>query len=260
MAAKPQSPNHMLAALPPADFELIRPNLRSVELAHELVLARAGEAIPRVYFPHTGVISLVVSLSDGEMVEIAMIGRDGVFGASMVREGAISLNDAMVQLPGTAFTLELPHFRKAAEQSVPFREALVRQELALLIQAQQSAACNAYHSVEARLSRWLLRMHDLFDSKRLPLTQGFLAQMIGVRRNSVSLVAHTLQQAGLIRYSRGHIDITNLEGLKETACECYETVKMRSDVLFDVDLHHGLRRGGAIKAATRDVSNFDLTA
>jgi DNA-binding transcriptional regulator YhcF (GntR family) len=155
----------------------------------------------------------------------------------MVRDGAISLNDAMVQLPGSTFTLELPHFRAAAEKSALFREALVRQEQVLLIQAQQSAACNAYHTVEARLSRWLLRMHDLFDGDSLPLTQGFLAQMIGVRRNSVSLVANTLQQAGLIRYSRGHIDIANLEGLKETACECYETVKSRCDILFDVDFH-----------------------
>ena len=233
----------MLDALPDEDFDLIRPHLRVVELTHELVLARAGEAIPRVYFPSTGVISLVVSLSEGEMVEVAMIGRDGVFGASMVRDGAISLNDAMVQLPGSTFTLELPHFRAAAEKSALFREALVRQEQVLLIQAQQSAACNAYHTVEARLSRWLLRMHDLFDGDSLPLTQGFLAQMIGVRRNSVSLVANTLQQAGLIRYSRGHIDIANLEGLKETACECYETVKSRCDILFDVDFH---RHTGAV--------------
>src|SRR6202453_650816 len=145
MAANPQSPNHMLAALPPADFEFIRPHLRSVELAHELVLARAGDAIPRVYFPHTGVISLVVSLSEGEMVEVAMIGRDGVFGASMVRDGAISVNDAMVQLPGTAYTLDLPHFRTAVEQSAFFRESLVNHEQAILIQVQQSAACNAYH-------------------------------------------------------------------------------------------------------------------
>jgi CRP-like cAMP-binding protein len=229
----PHSPNHLLASLPAADFALIRPHLRSVSLEHEFVLARAGDVIPRVYFPHTGVISLVVSLSEGEMVEVAMIGRDSIFGASMVHDGAISLNDAMVQLPGLAFTLELSHFRAVAEQSQAFREILVRHEQILLIQAQQSAACNAYHTVEARLSRWLLRMHDLFDSDILPLTQGFLAQMIGVRRNSVSLVANTLQQAGLIRYRRGHIEITNLDGLKETSCECYETVKMRCDSLSD---------------------------
>jgi CRP-like cAMP-binding protein len=150
------------------------------------------------------------------------------------------VNDAMVQLPGIAYTLDLPHFRTAVEQSVFFRESLVNHEQAILIQVQQSAACNAYHSVEARLSRWLLRMHDLFDSDKLPLTQGFLAQMIGVRRNSVALVANTLQQAGLIRYSRGRIEITNLEGLKETSCECYETVKMRCDSLPELNSHERL--------------------
>jgi CRP-like cAMP-binding protein len=254
------SPNHLLASLPAADFELIRPHLRSVELEHEFVLARAGEAIPRVYFPHTGVISLVVCLSEGEMVEVAMIGRDGVFGASTTRDGAISLNDAMVQLPGIAFALELPHFREAAGQSQVFRETLVRHEQILLIQAQQSAACNAYHSVEARLARWLLRMHDLFDSDTLPLTQGFLAQMIGVRRNSVSLVAHTLQQAGLIRYSRGHIVIVNLEGLKETACECYETVKIRCESVLNPDSDHRSSPGETLKAIGRKVSDLDLIA
>jgi CRP-like cAMP-binding protein len=248
----PQSPNHLLASLPEADFAFIRPHLRSVLLEHEFVLARAGDVIPVVYFPRTGVISLVVSLSEGEMVEVAMIGRDSVFGASMVHDGAISLNDAMVQLPGSAFTLELPHFRAAAEQSALFRETLVKHEQILLIQAQQSAACNAYHSVEARLSRWLLRMHDLFDSDMLPLTQGFLAQMIGVRRNSVSLVANTLQQAGLIRYRRGHIEITNLEGLKETSCECYETVKMRCDSLLNSGfVYSPLSFGETIKATER---------
>jgi CRP-like cAMP-binding protein len=257
MAASPHSPNHMLASLPAKDFELIRPHLRSVDLGHELVLARAGETIPRVYFPHTGVISLVVCLSEGEMVEVAMIGRDGVFGASMVSDGAISLNDAMVQLPGVAFTLELPQFRSAAEQSQVFRKALVGQEQALLIQAQQSAACNAYHSVEARLSRWLLRMHDLFDSTTLPLTQVFLAQMIGVRRNSVSLVANVLQHAGLIRYIRGQIEITNLEGLKETACECYETVKMRCDGVLHPDAQP--KHEETIRAGRHSVSDRHLT-
>lgn len=253
MDSIPHSPNHLLASLSERDFALIRPHLRSVVLEHEFVLARAGDVIPRVYFPNTGVISLVVSLSEGEMIEVAMIGRDSIFGASMVHDGAISLNDAMVQLPGSAFTLELPHFREAAERSLFFREALVRHEQVLLIQAQQSAACNAYHTVEARLARWLLRMHDLFDGEMLPLTQGFLAQMIGVRRNSVSLVAHTLQRAGLIRYRRGLVEITHLEGLKETSCECYETVKMRCDSLLNPGVHSALSFGETIKATERVV-------
>jgi CRP-like cAMP-binding protein len=256
----PRSANHLLASLPLADFEYLRPNLRSVELVSEFMLARAGDEISRVYFPESGVISLVVSLPEGETIEVAMIGRDGIFGAPAIYKGGVSLNDAMVQLPGTALTLALPHFRKAVEQSRVFRETLARHEQALLIQAQQSAACNAYHSVESRLSGWLLRVHDLFDSDKLPLTQGFLAEMIGVRRNTVSVVAHTLQKAGLIRYRRGRVEIIDLEGLREVSCDCHDTVKMRCDGLLKPDSHHRFRRGEAIKGAMRNVSNSDLTA
>jgi CRP-like cAMP-binding protein len=225
--AIPHSPNHLLAALPGADFELLRPHLQKVELVQEMVLVAAGDPLARVFFPHSGVISLVVSISTGEAVEVAMIGRDSVFGGSAALDGNISLTDAIVQLPGTASTLDVERLRTAANQSLAFRTILIRHEQALFAQAQQSAACNATHSAEARLARWLLRMHDLSEVEILPLTQEFLAQMIGVKRNSVSLIAHTLQQAGIIKYSRGHIDITNLEGLKEVTCECYAAVSLQ---------------------------------
>jgi CRP-like cAMP-binding protein len=254
------SANHLLASLPSTDFEFLRPHLRSEELVDEVVLARAGDELSRVYFPESGIISLVVSLSEGETIEVAMIGRDSFFGASVLYDGGIALNDAMVQLPGAAWTLDLLHFREAAEHSRVFRETLARHEQSILIQAQQSAACNAYHSVESRLSRWLLRVHDLFDSDKLPLTQGFLAEMIGVQRNSVSVVAHTLQQAGLIRYRRGCVEIVNLKGLMKVSCECHETVKTRCAALSSPDSHRRLRRGGKIKASMRNVSNSDLTA
>jgi CRP-like cAMP-binding protein len=110
---------------------------------------------------------------------------------------------------------------------------LIRHEQALFAQAQQSAACNASHSAESRLARWLLRMHDLSEAKTLPLTQDFVAQMIGVRRNAVSLIAHELQQAGLIKYCRGHIQIANLEGLNDVACECYSAVKTQHHRLLN---------------------------
>src|ERR1035437_5667528 len=124
---------------------------------------------------------------------------------------------AVFMLPGTASILDVANFRAAADRSGAFRTLLLRHEQALFAQAQQSAACNASHSVEARLSRWLLRARALCDSENLPQTQEFLAQMIGVQRNAVPIVAHALQQAGIIRYSRGHIEITNLEGLRETS-------------------------------------------
>jgi CRP-like cAMP-binding protein len=224
MDAIPQSPNHLLAALPAADFELLRPHLERVELVQEAVLVGAGDRLTKVFFPHHGVISLVVSLAGGGMVEVAMIGQDSVFGASAALDGNISLTDAIVQLPGVASTLDVRVLRTVASHSIGFRTTLIRHEQALFAQAQQSAACNAMHSAESRLARWLLRMHDLAGKDRLQLTQDFLAQMIGVQRNSVSTVAHALQTAGVIKYSRGNIEITNLEALEEASCECYAAV------------------------------------
>jgi CRP-like cAMP-binding protein len=228
----PYSPNHLLAALSAKDFGFLRPHLKTVELVQEVVLVGAGSRLTQVFFPHSGVISLVVSLAGGGRVEVASIGHDSVFGGSAALDGKISLTDAIVQLPGTASALDVAILRTAAEQSVPFRTTLIRHDQALFAQAQQSAACNAMHPAEARLARWLLRMHDLSGEKKLHLTQDLLAQMIGVQRNSVSTVAHTLQQAGIIKYSRGNIEITNPQALKEASCECYEAVNMQYDKLL----------------------------
>jgi CRP-like cAMP-binding protein len=232
MPPLPRSSNHLLQALPETEFEVLRPHLAFVELVRETVLVEAGAPLTHVYLPHSGVISLMVSLSEGQTVEVAMVGRDSVVGASAALDGGIWLTDAVVRLPGTASILGVADFRAAADRSAAFRTLLVRHEQALFAQAQQSAACNASHSVEARLSRWLLRARDLWDSETMPLTQEFLAQMIGVQRNAVSIVAHALQSAGIIRYSRGQIEITNVEGLRETSCECYHAVKVQYDRLL----------------------------
>jgi CRP-like cAMP-binding protein len=220
-----RAPNHLLQALPTAEYEALRPHLEPVELVRETVLVGAGAPLTHVYLPHSGAISMMVRLSEGQTVEVAMLGRDGVFGAAAALDGGISLTDAIVVLPGAASIVGLADFRVIAERSVVFRTTLARHEQALLALAQQSVACNTSHSVEARLARWLLRARDLCDSETLPLTQEFLAQMIGVQRNAVSIVAHALQQAGIISYSRGHIDIRNADGLRETACECYDTIR-----------------------------------
>jgi CRP-like cAMP-binding protein len=234
LATEPQSSNLLLNSLTSADFTLLRDDLTTVKLTHEAVLYAAGDPITQVYFPHSGVISLVVGLLEGEMIEVAMVGRDSVAGASSALDGAIALNHAIVQLPGEASVLDVAKLRIAAEKSVSFRTKLIRHQQVLFVQAQQSAACNTTHSVESRLSRWLLRMHDLSGTNTLQLTQEFLAQMVGAQRTSVSLVAHALQQSGLIRYHRGQIEITNLEGLRDCACECYQTVKTHYDrLLFD---------------------------
>jgi CRP-like cAMP-binding protein len=224
--------NLLLQALPVAEFEALRPRLELVELVKDTVLVEAGAPSTHVYLPHSGVISLMVRLSEGQSVEVVMIGRDSLFGASAALDGGISLTDAVVVLPGTAAMLSVADFRAAAERSAALRRLVARHEQALFAQAQQSVACNASHTVEARLSRWLLRVRELSDSETLPLTQEFLAQMIGVQRNAVSIVAHALQKAGMIRYSRGHIEITDADRLLETTCECYRAVKAKRDRLL----------------------------
>ena len=161
-----------------------------------------------------------------------MVGRDSLVGGSAALDGGVALNRGIVQVEGTASILDVKILREVADRSAVFRTTLIRHEQALFAQAQQSAACNASHSVEARLSRWLLRTRELAGSDMLGLTQEFLAQMLGVRRTSVSLVANTLQNAGLIHYSRGRIEISNLEGLRATSCECYETVRSHNDRLI----------------------------
>jgi len=230
------SRNHLLRALPTAELEALQPRLGLVELVRETVLVEAGSRLTHVYLPHSGAISMMVRLSEGQSVEVATIGRDSVFGAAVALDGGISLTSAVVVLPGTASVLELADFQAAVDRSVTFRTALARHEQALFALTQQSAACNASHSVEARLSRWLLRARDLCDSATLPLTQEFLAQLIGVQRNAVSIVAHALQEAGIISYSRGHIDIRNASGLRETACECYDAVRVHHHRLLNISL------------------------
>jgi len=217
-----------LASLPSADFELLRPHLKTIELVHATVLFDAGDAIKRVYFPHTGIISLVVALKDGQTIEVAMIGFDSIVGASVALGRGFALNKGIVQASSIASILDASRLRKATEANVALRETLFRHEQAVLARAQQSAASNATHTVEARLARWLLRSHDLLGGATLPLTQEFLGQMLSVRRTSVSLVAKTLQKAELIKYGRGRIQITDLRGLKNVACECNAAVKAQN--------------------------------
>ena len=229
MTRPPSSPNQLLALLSGANFERLRPHLKNFELVHGTVLLAAGDTVNRVFFPHSGVISLVVGLHGGDLIETAMIGRDGVAGASAALNGKISMSRAIVQLPGMASALDVERLRTVADDNKGFRSLLIRHEQVLFAQAQQSSACNASHRIEARMSRWLLRLRDLADGDELLITQEFLGQMLGVRRSSVSLVAGALQTAGLISYRRGRLHITDMKGLREAACECYGAVKSHYD-------------------------------
>ena len=225
MTASGPPPNRLLQMLDVADFDLVRPHLVTIELVRETVLSEAGTALRYVHFPHDGTVSITVSLSEGQTIEVAMLGRDSIVGGGAALADGIAASDAVVLLPGTASALEVPTFRAIAAASAQFRHLMIRHEQILFAQAQQSLLCNTLHPVEARLARRLLRARELSDSDILPLTQETLAQMMGVRRNAISLVAHTLQRAGIIRYSRGRIEITDLPALEATSCDCYAAVK-----------------------------------
>src|SRR3954454_15168597 len=220
-----QSPNRLLASLSQNIFAAMEPHLRHVTLAFGDVISQTDQPINQVYFPFSGVVSLVVDLSVGEMIETAMVGRDGVVNGTSALDGRTSLHRGLIQIAGEAATIRSEDLRRLATEFEPLHSVLIRHEQVLLAQAQQSDGCNASHTVEERMCRWLLRIRDLTGSDDMQLTQEFLAQMLGVRRTSVTVVASTLQKAGFIRYRRGNIHLEDIEQLKDGACECYETVK-----------------------------------
>jgi CRP-like cAMP-binding protein len=225
MTASGPPPNQLLRMLDAADFDLLRPHLISIELVRETVLSETGAALRHVYFPHHGTVSITVGLSEGQTIEVAMLGRDSMVGGGAALADGIAVSDATVLFSGVASAIEVPALRAVAAASIAFRSLIIRHEQSLLARAQLSLLCNTLHPVEARLARWLLRARDLSDTETLALTQETLAQMMGVRRNAVSLVAHSLQRAGIIRYSRGQIEISDLPALEATSCECYSAAK-----------------------------------
>jgi CRP-like cAMP-binding protein len=227
----PNSGNLLLASFSESDAAALRPHLKSVHLESQQVLFEAEGRVTDVYFPTGGIISLVVPLSSGEIIEAAMVGRDGVVGAFAVL-GGIAVNRAIVQHAGPALMCKASEFRSAVLQSQSLLSMLFCHEQTLYAQASQSAACMAAHGMEERLCRWLLRARDLAGSDNLHFTQEFLAEMLGVKRTSVTMHARTLQQAGMIKYSRGQIQITDVEALQETVCECYATVKSYHEALL----------------------------
>ncbi|MCK1389627.1 Crp/Fnr family transcriptional regulator [Bradyrhizobium sp. 1] len=234
MTASGHPSNQLLRMLDAADLDLLRPHLATVEMVRESVLGEAGTPLRYVYFPHGGTVSITVGLSEGQMIEVAMLGRDSVVGGGAALADGFALADAIVLFPGTASMLEIAAFRAVAAASISFRSLMIRHEQVLLAHAQQSLLCNTLHPVEARLARWLLRARDLSDSDILPLTQEALAEMMGVRRNAISLVAHALQRGGIIHYTRGQIEIVDLPALQATSCDCYAAVKTHHAAILGI--------------------------
>jgi CRP-like cAMP-binding protein len=222
--------NKLLASLPRDHFERLLPQLTTVSLPQGDVLVEAGDEVDQIYFPHYGMLSLLAVLRDGKAIETATVGREGVVGAMAGLGLYKSLVRVVVQMPVSCSKIAATHFRTAAA-SDPVRNLCIRYNEVLLSQARVTAACNALHSIEARFCRWLLQSADRAASDTVALTQEFLAEMLGVRRTSVTEVASKVQSAGAITYSRGVIKILDRRALKRMSCECYETLVDQSKML-----------------------------
>jgi CRP-like cAMP-binding protein len=224
--------NRLLRTLDEADFGLLAPHLQVVSLTQGKVLQEQEARVEQVYFPLSGVVSLISVMEGGDVVDTATVGREGAIGAFGGLGPWNAFSRAVVRLPGAAVVISVAHFQAAVGQSERIRNLILRYKEALLAQVQQTAACNALHPLEARLARWLLQTLDRADDPNLPLTQEFISQMLAVRRTTVTVVAGKLQQAGLIRYHRGRIEIIDRPKLEEAACECYGTIRRRTDAVF----------------------------
>jgi CRP-like cAMP-binding protein len=223
--------NNVLAALPPMEMVLLSPAIREVSLSRGTVLHEPGDLVEHVYFPHEALISLVTVMHDGQSIETATIGREAALDMTTALSSACATARAVVRVPGTAARVSAAEFRAATTKGLVLRDLATRCNQLLLAQTQQSAACNALHNTEARLCRWLLDYSDRAGDA-LELTQDLLAQAIGVRRTTVTLIAQLLQTAGTIRYRRGVIQILDRAALERSACECYQTIRQQVDGLL----------------------------
>jgi CRP-like cAMP-binding protein len=220
--------NKLLAALPGNDFELLAPYLTTLRLAQGTVLYEAGSEVDEVYFPLSGMVSLVVVMRDGKAIETATVGREGVVGAISGLGLNISLVRAIAQLPMFVSRISSTQLRKAVASSKSVSDLCIQFNEVLLRQARITAACNALHHIEARFCRWLLQTRDKAESDTIKLTQELLSEMLGVRRTSVTEVASKIQADGAISYARGVIRILDIEALKGMSCECYETLRVQN--------------------------------
>jgi CRP-like cAMP-binding protein len=216
--------NNLLAALPNEHYQRLA-GLEPVTLTYGQVLYEAGQRIEYVYFPEDSFVSLLSHVEADHCLEVCLIGREGMIGVPLALGADVSINRALVQGTGRAIRMEATRFCQEFRQCPPLQRELYRFIHMQMAQVAQTAACNHFHSVEARLARWLLMTRDRAASNDLYLTHEFLADMLGVRRGGVTLAAQSLQERKLIRYSRGHINILNRRGLEAAACMCYKVIK-----------------------------------
>ncbi|MBE0614599.1 MAG: Crp/Fnr family transcriptional regulator [Burkholderiales bacterium] len=222
-----QSPNqnHLLAALPTAEFERLAPNLEPVELRLGDVLYESGGQLQHVYFPTTAILSLHYVMENGSSSEIAGVGNEGMLGISLFMGGNTTPSRAVVQTGGQGYRLKAPLMAQEFKRAGAMQQLLLRYTQALITQMSQTAACNRHHSLVQQLCRWLLLTLDRMPTNELIMTQELVASMLGVRREGVTEAAGNLQQAGVIRYRRGHITVVDRAKLESQVCECYQVVK-----------------------------------
>jgi len=229
--SRPTMENRLLAALPADERNRLAPHLEPFPLHLKNTLHEVDEPIDYVYFPNTGVISLVSVMADGAIVEVATIGNEGMAGLPVFLGSASMSARAFPQIEGHAMRMRAEVFRECVDASSPLTGLLHRYTQALFNQIAQGAACNRAHPLEERCARWMLMTHDRVDGDEFLLTHEFLSQMLGTRRPSVTLAAGLLQKAGYIQYSRARVRILDREGLEAAACECYRVIRRGYDLL-----------------------------
>jgi CRP-like cAMP-binding protein len=234
--AIPPSPagvrNQLLASLPPNILARLLPRMRPVSLVVRDGLIAPDAIIQSVWFVESGFVSLVTTLDDGTQAEVGLVGREGMVGTPLVVGVDTAFSEAYVQADGAALQMETTAFRRALDEEPPLRSLLLRYCEAAHAQTTQTAACNGRHALEQRLARWLLMAQDRIGGSDLPVTQEFLALMLCVYRPSITVIASTLQRAGIIRYGRGLITVLDRSALEAASCDCYMAVRRRFDRLL----------------------------
>jgi CRP-like cAMP-binding protein len=225
--------NRLLAALPAEDFRRVLPFLKTIPISTRMVLQKQGEPLLHVYFPNGGVCSITTVLADGTTVEAATVGDEGMLGVeAFLTDDAIAPGETVVQVPDTsAEMMSVEDFRREIAGHGALHDILGRYTQVVIAQMMQTTACNALHQVQQRCARWLLMTHDRMHEQNFTLSHEFLAVMLGVQRPTVSVVAATLQAAGLIRYTHGRVTVQDRPGLEAASCECYPIIRAHFDRL-----------------------------
>jgi CRP-like cAMP-binding protein len=228
--------NHLLAALPEAEWQRLSPHFEATSMPLGQVLYESGRTLSHVYFPTDAIVSLLYVMENGASAEIAVVGHEGIVGISLFMGGESTPSRAVVQSAGQGFRLRAQVIKDEFERAGPVMHLLLRYTQALITQMAQTAVCNRHHTLDQQLCRWLLLSLDRLQGSDLVMTQELIANMLGVRREGVTEGALKLQKAGLIHYSRGHVTILDRDGLEQRTCECYAVVKKEYDRLLPASL------------------------